>query len=176
MLDMERQKQSIENINRLFGVSGEVEVVCKPKGFNTWCRLPYPDHPLGCPNFGKKKGCPPNVDYFLDVVEPEVKIAYLYFNFEEYLNWRRSNHPDWTERALRNPRHFQRHLDAVLRKNIKALEISDFIPVYNPEAMGVNLHKTCSSVGINLQWPPKDRMYRIALLAKKNIGVMCATF
>lgn len=159
---------SIENIGRFFGVSREVEAVCKPKGFNTWCRLPYPDHPLGCPNFNKRRDCPPKSEYFLDVFKPEVKIAYLNFDFEEYLNWRKGIHPNWTERALRNPRHFQRHLDAVLRKNIKGSKISEtFIPVYNAEAMGVNIHKTCSVVGINLQWPPKDRMYRIALLAKK---------
>lgn len=167
-MDIERQKQSIEDISRSFGVSGEVEVVCKPKGFNTWCRLPYPNHPLGCPNFNKREGCPPKTEYFLDVFEPEVKIAYLNFNFEEYLNWRRGTHPDWTDRALRNPRHFQRHLDAVLRKNIKSLKMSEtLIPVYDSEAMGVNIHKTCSTAGIDLQWPPKDRMYRIALLAKK---------
>jgi predicted metal-binding protein len=158
---------SIGDIERMFGVSDIVEVSCKPKGFNTWCRLPYHNHSLGCPNFGLKRGCPPNVSYFLDKYEPLVRVAYLKFNFEEYLNLRRDAHPDWTERALRNPRHFQRHLDAGLRKNIEKQELSEgFVPVYTIEAMGVNVHRTRLNAGIVLEWPPKKTMYRIALLAK----------
>lgn len=162
--------QLIEDVDRNFSVSDIVTVAVKPKGFNLWCKLPYPKHPNGCPNFGHRADCPPNMPYFLDVYKPEVKVAALEFNFDEYLSFRRRNHPNWTEKALRNPRHFQNHLDANLEREIKKIgehgTLENFVPVYTSEAMGVNMHLTCQRAGVILQWPPKDVMYRIALLAQ----------
>jgi hypothetical protein len=166
---MERVPASIGEIERDFDVSQLVEVVCKPKGFDRWCTLPYPRYPHGCPNFGKKTECPPFAPYFLDVYEPLVKIARLKFNFGEYLNFRRSVHPGWAETALKNSRHFQEHLDSELRKGIagwKSEFAEDWVVVYSPEAMSVNIHLTCKNAGIDLEWPPRETMYRIAFLAQ----------
>ena len=150
-------------------ISKPVFALVKPRGFNTWCRLPYPKHPNGCPNFGVREDCPPNQPYFLDIYQPTVKIASVRFDFEEYITWRRKIHPGWTEKALRNPRHFQKHLDANLKSEIEKLsknsEVGSLIPVYTAEAMGVNVHMTCRRAGIELEWPPRNIMYRISLLA-----------
>lgn len=40
----------------------------------TWCCLPYPDHPKGCPNYGKSPLCPPQA--------PDVR---EYFDFDLHL-------------------------------------------------------------------------------------------
>lgn len=157
----------IQQVERSFNVSDEVLVSMKPRGFNAWCRLPYPKHPQGCPNFGIKEKCPPNAPYFLDVFEDKVLVAFVKFDFENYLKLRESAHPDWNDRELRNPRHFQGHLDSVLRESISLLDqniVAGRIPVFSPEAMSVNLHLTCRAAGIELEWPPKKSMYRVALL------------
>lgn len=159
---------SIGEISRNFSISDETLVAVKERGFNKWCTLPYPDHPEGCPNFGYREDCPPNAPYFLDIYQPNVKIASLAFDFETYLNWRKSFHPDWTERALRNVLYYQEHLRFELRNNVKEelKKLPGWEPLYNAEAMGVNIHLTCRAVGINLEWPPKIINHRIAILAR----------
>lgn len=159
---------SIQQIERSFNVSNEVLVSMKPRGFDRWCRLPYPKHADGCPNFGKKDSCPPSMPYFLDVYEEKVLVAYLRFDFKSYLSWRQGIHPDWGIREIRNPRHFQNHLDAALRNGIKNLGqdyLNEREAVFSPEAMAVNMHLTCQKAGINLEWPPQEVMYRVAFLA-----------
>jgi predicted metal-binding protein len=167
---VEHKEFLIESIDRDFSVKGPVEVVCKPKGFNRWCTLPYPKHKNGCPNYGHRVTCPPQVGYFLDMFHPEVYLALLRFDFKEYLSEKKRLHPDWTERAIRNPFHFQTHLRAELSKSTEALlskpEYQNYKCLYNAEGMGVNLHLTSRLVGVELEWPPKDNMYRIAILAK----------
>jgi len=163
---MKETINSISDIERDFKVSDTVAAVVKPKGFVAWCKLPYPKHPNGCPNLGVKKSCPPKVEYFLDVYKSQIRVVDMTFDFEKYLEWRRENHPDWTERALRNPRHFQGHLDASLEKYAENLYAPDFVVEYNPESMGINLHLTCKRVGIELEWPPTRVMHRIAVLAQ----------
>ncbi len=156
----------LEDIDRSFKVSEPINVILKPRGFVTWCKAPYQNHPKGCPNFGERDDCPPDIDYFLDVYKSTVRIAALSFDFADYLKQKREVHPGWTERAIRNPRHFQGHLRAALRHSTNALNIPGFVPEYNPEAMGVNIHLTCKRAGIELEWPPTKVMYRIALLAQ----------
>lgn len=166
--------QSIGEIERSFGVTDVVEASVKPRGFVAWCSLPYPKHPHGCPNFGLRADCPPNQPYFLDVYEPGVKVAYLKFDFEKYLNWRRNEHPNWTDRALRNPLYFQGHLISDLEKYLKIIEkeekLDGFVPESNTEAMALNIHMTCKRAGLNLEWPPTKVMYRIRILARPKIN------
>lgn len=157
---------SIGEIDRSFNISEIVPAAVMPRGFNRWCTRPYVNHPKGCPNFGIREDCPPKLPYFLDVYEPNVRVASLRFNFEKYLEWNKGKHPNWTERALRNPRHFQRHLDANLEREIEKFNTDGFIPVYTAEAMSVNIHLTCLRAGIRLEWPPAKLMYRIAILAQ----------
>jgi hypothetical protein len=96
----ERLGFEISEVERSFGVLGPVEVVCQPRGFTRWCTLPYPRHVDGCPNFGKRTDCPPNVPYYLDVFEPLSYVAYLDFDFEGYIEQRRLMHNDWSEKSL----------------------------------------------------------------------------
>ena len=46
-----------------------VEVVVDYRA-RDWCRLPYPDHPRGCPNFGRRADCPPMAPLIL-IGEPK---------------------------------------------------------------------------------------------------------
>jgi len=167
---VERKIFEIGEIERDFFIKGSTQVACKPKGFNRWCSLPYPSHKNGCPNFGKRDDCPPFAAYFLDVYKPEIYIAFMRFDFGQYLEQKRKIHPDWTSKALRNPWHFQGHLDSKLRAFVNSElikpDFENFQAVYSPEAMGVNIHLTSRMAGVELEWPPRINMYRITLLAQ----------
>lgn len=94
----------------------------------------------------------------------------MFFNFGQYLEQKRQLHPDWTSKALRNPRHFQKHLDSKL-KSFVISKLDDpnfktFQAVFSAEAMGVNTHLTARRAGVELEWPPRKNMYRITLLAQ----------
>jgi hypothetical protein len=106
----------------------------------------------------------------LDIYKSFIFVAALIFDFEKYLKARRRYHPDWTEKELRNPRHWQNHLRAELRRNVDMTlnkpKLFGYAAEYNSEAMGVNVHLTCQNIGLLLEWPPQQQMGRIALLAK----------
>lgn len=161
-------EKEISHIERERLFLGPVEAVCDPQMI-AHCLDPYHDHAKGCPNWGHKKGCPPNVRHFSKVYSKEVYIVAVRFNFAEYLNLRREIHPDWTERALRNPRHWQGHvrheLNEFLFEYLSKYPEIDGEVIFNPEAMGVNLFETCEKVGIHLEQTPNNNVYKIALIA-----------
>jgi len=69
-------KISVKNIKK------ETIVVTKETG--EWCKRVYPNHPKGCPNYGKKL-CPPNAKLF------NSKLSFFYliyadFNLEKYVS------------------------------------------------------------------------------------------
>ena len=167
---IEHKNFEIAEIEREFFIKGPVPIACQPKGFNRWCTLPYPGHRNGCPNFGKYEDCPPRAPYFLDVYKSEGFVAFMRFDFGEFLSKKKEIHPDWTERALRNPWHFQGHLDSKLRNfvisELDKPEFKNFQVVTSPEAMAVNIHLTARRAGIELEWPPRNNMFRIALIAQ----------
>ena len=165
-----RPEKEIDHIERERIFAGPVEAVCDPS-IIAHCKDPYSDHPKGCPNWGCKEGCPPGVRYFPSVYSKEVYIAAVRFNFAEYLSMRRRVHPDWTERALRNPRHWQGHVRS--ERNRFLFEYLSTHPeidgeiVLNSEAMGVNLFETCAKAGIFLERKPQYNEYTITLIANR---------
>lgn len=120
------------------------------------CTQPYYKHSKGCPNFNKKEGCPPNILHISEEYDLTSLHAFvLRFPFEQYLNLKKEIHPDWTNRALANQRHWQSHLRATLLSAYKE-EIEEQYPnhtlILNPEAQGINVDETLKTVGIELEW------------------------
>lgn len=151
---------------------GPTRVVCATSIKNL-CRCSYQDHPRGCPNYGKKEDCPPQAKFFPDVYNEDVYVAAIVFDFKRYVGAKMEEHPDWTEKALRNPRHWQGHLRSELKKftreKLRSKKCGDSI-IFNPEAMGVNVTRTCASVGIALEWPPRKKACHIFLIGtRKNL-------
>ena len=166
-----RPEKEIDHIERERIFAGPVEAICDP-AMIAHCRDPYHDHPKGCPKWGSTKdGCPPHVRYFPQVYSPEVYIATVKFNFADYLNLRRRKHPNWTERALRNLRHWQDHVRSELRHFLfDYLSVHPEIDgeiVFNPEAMGVNLFETCAQADIILEKTPTYFVHKVVLIAKR---------
>ncbi len=169
---MELKKRSLLSTIKTEAIFlGPTRAVCDKK-IRTLCLCPYHAHPHGCPNFGIHKDCPPNVRFFPKIFdERDVYIAAVSLDFKTYVERRKQIHPMWTERALKNPRHWQGYLRSVLKKFTN--EQKEKLPegyelLTNPEAMGVNLTQTCSNVGLVLEWPPERKVYKIALFAKEK--------
>jgi len=80
----------------------DVEIDYKVRGA---CKLPYPEHPQGCPNFGHRDICPPNapkIETQLDLSQP-VYAVWNAFDLRGYIEQRKTTHPGKTERWYRNP-------------------------------------------------------------------------
>lgn len=134
----------------------------------SFCLKPYAGHKKGCPNYGKKKHCPPNVPMFDQVfdISKDIYIIYSIFDLEEHVNKMKEKHPDWSYRRLSNLLYWQ----GTVRKDLKD-KIKEFLKEYEPlgysvtllpEAMGVNVTETLKQVNISLEWPPKKYVYKVA--------------
>lgn len=131
------------------------------------CRKAYPNHPHGCPNWGKKEGCPPSckpIDKLLDFDKP-VWAVWSKFNIHDHVERMRSLHPEWTDRQLNCCLYWQPKARQVLKREVTTF-LSQHIGIKTvtcPEASGVVLTPTMAQVGIELEWPPKNWTYQIIL-------------
>lgn len=135
------------------------------------CLRPYPNHKKGCPNYGKKKGCPPSAPMFdlvYDLSEP-VYAIYNVFDFKGHVDRMKRKHPDWSQRRLECCLYWQGTARKALNTKIKifhgamlGITGGDYSITIVPEAMGVNVTETMRRGGIDLEWPPVNVAYQIA--------------
>lgn len=137
-----------------------------PRGL---CVREYKNHKKGCPNYGKKRGCPPNVPMFDEVFDlnKDIYLISIKYDLGRHIKLMQKKHPLWTETQLKNVLYWQGTAKKQLRERIK-----EFIKNYReegyyvtttPEAMGVDVTRTLKLVGIDLEWPAKETVYKIAL-------------
>jgi hypothetical protein len=135
------------------------------------CVKSYPLHPGGCPNFNCKVGCPPQApklqDYF-DLRFPTYAIWNV-FALGDHVRAMQDKHPDWSDRQLYCCLYWQPRA----RKDLD-VEIQEFLKhgsrllaaktiVKCPEAMGLNVTATMKLLGFELEWPPRERAFQVAL-------------
>lgn len=148
----------------------EVNPVIIPSVRNL-CVRPYPNHKKGCPNYGKKKGCPPDVPMFdsvCDISKP-VYAIYEVFDFKGHVEWMKERHPKWSKRQLECCLYWQGGVRKRLKIGIRlfhgtmlGLKGREYFVTDAPEAMGVDVTETMKKVGIELEWPPVNVVYKIA--------------
>ena len=159
---------SIEEHACLFDVTGQLVIDLRAR---EWCKLPYPNHPQGCPNYGKKTECPPAaplVDYYFDLSEPHFFIIQG-FNLGAHAFSMKQKHIQWSQRQCKNLLYWQNHVNALLRKRTESLiEYEYEIYTLVPEAMGVHVIKTAQNLGIPIQVRPEGIVFKIALLGRSN--------
>ena len=143
-------------------------------GMAALCRRPYPLHPKGCPNWGKKAGCPPKckpIGELLDLKAP-VWAIWTQFNLHDHMVRMQEKHPGWSERQLKCCLYWQprarRNLHDELIRFI--MEVHPDAIVTTPEASGVNLTETMKQVGVQLEWPPENWTYQVVLAGKKFLS------
>lgn len=131
------------------------------------CRKPYHNHRKGCPNWAKKKGCPPHVKMFDKVYDTSKPIYAIWnvFNFGEHVARMKEKHPEWTEHQVKCCLYWQPTARKELKKQINSF-IVDFPELdicYCPEGMGVNITQTMMNIGEVLEWSPETKTYQIVL-------------
>lgn len=88
-----------------------------------WCQLPYKGYKNGCPNYGDNSTCPPH-EYSFRLLINQYQMFYLIYakiDFVGYKNERKIAHPNWSERQLGNPRHWQASVKKMLREELKKI-------------------------------------------------------
>ena len=133
------------------------------------CIKPYYAHKKGCPNYNKRKDCPPNVkmlDEYFDLEAPFYFIIYQ-FHLHEHIEKMKKKHPKWTSKQLSCCLYWQGNVRKKLREAVN-LFLEEYIDYdyaisYTPEAMGVDVSKTLNKYNINLDWPPSKFIYKVAL-------------
>lgn len=138
------------------------------------CCREYPGHPHGCPNFDKKKGCPPDAELFdevYDLTQPVYAIINR-FDFQAHTDRMRAKHPEWSDRQVKCCLYWQKdarsellhHIEKFWREHGTAFKVETC-----PEAMGVNVTETMKQAGVLLEWPPETVTYQIAFAAIKAL-------
>lgn len=131
------------------------------------CRLPYPGHPRGCPNFDHKTGCPPKCLSFgerFNLQQPLYAIVNE-FDLGSHVERMRTAHPGWSTRQLECCLYWQQTARGQLADQIRVFLFDH--PGYEtdacPEAGGVNVTETMRQVGVILEWPPKRTVRHVAI-------------
>lgn len=133
-----------------------------------WCKLSYPDHPQGCPNYGEKEGCPPAAPRVSDFIDLDRKHWFISVRFdlgsfeEKMLN----EHPDWSRRKARCLLYWQSSVRKKLREEVKEFKNNHpgVVSTEVPEAMDVHVLATAKRVGIPIKRVPEKYVYKIALI------------
>lgn len=133
-----------------------------------WCKLPYPNHPKGCPNYGKKTSCPPKAPLFESFVKAPFTLVGVGFNLAEWAKAMKEKHPKWSDRQARCCLYWQGKVRKKLREVCNRMALDNELIVYAPEAMGVHVFKTCEKVGLKLERNPQDFVWKIAIIGRDN--------
>lgn len=132
-----------------------------------WCKLPYPNHPGGCPNYGKKGGCPPLAplveNYF--EMDKDHYFVVVRFNMFSHVSKMKDKHPKWSDRQARCVLYWQSTVNKQLREECQSFT-EQYGLVYNlcPEAMGINVIKTCQAAGLPIKAKPTGVVFKVAML------------
>lgn len=145
------------------------KIVFDPK-IRKLCSRPYQNHPKGCPNFGKRISCPPQSPLLNEVYDifKGFWIVWNVFDFKNHVNKMQRAHPNWTRRQLECCLYWQGKARKQLKQKIDDaayhLQGKDWWEVTTrPEAMGVNVTATMKNLGVELEWPPINYTYQVAL-------------
>lgn len=137
----------------------DTKIIPFEKKVQSYCKIRSKSYPKGCPNYGKKEGCPPNqllINKVLDFSKP-IYIIYTEFDIGGFAKKMLEKHPTWTEKQTYCCRYWQPKARKFQRseesKAVKELGLTKI--VNGPEACGVNVMELMKKIGVILEWPPK---------------------
>lgn len=142
----------------------EIDYKCR-----NYCKIPYYNHPNGCPNFGKHNNCPPKVKLFEDIFNIDKDLFFIVeeFNLKNHIEQMKIKHPRWSEYQLRNLLYWQGGVRKRLKeKTEKFIKENDNTMIFTllPEAMGVMIINTAIKLGIPIEKTPQNKVFKIALV------------
>lgn len=139
------------------------------------CPRPYPNHPKGCPNFGKRPMCPPSSFFLEDVYDLSSGFWVVWINFDFAFHRRnmRRKHPNWSQRQIDCCLYWQGTANKMLREEVAEVAYylegrGDWLVTFCPEAMGVNVTATMKKLDVKLEWPPKTVVYKVAIFGVRK--------
>lgn len=137
------------------------------KGARNWCKLPYPNHPKGCPNYGRRINCPPqapHIENVYDFLQP-CWFVIVDFDLKAQAERMKRKHLNWTDRQCRCLLYWQGGVNKRLRQEaiIEARKRKAHISMV-PEAMGIDIIKTLQNLGVPIKQRPTSIVYKAALL------------
>jgi hypothetical protein len=143
-----------------------------------WCRLPYPGHPAGCPNYGISEQCPPKVPIVskvFDLSKPHW-FAVERFDLSAHSARMAAEHPGWSERQCRCCLYWQNGVRKGLRQKCEAFVAGRPGITFTliPEAMGVNVFLTARKMDVRinrLAFPVVHKVALVGMVAQNTIEV-----
>lgn len=132
-----------------------------------WCKLPYPNHPRGCPNYGKKYDCPPQVQLIENWLGDYKKLwlVCVSFDIESHAEEMLRRHPHWSDRQARCLLYWQPKVNKELARATWGFAIDRLNGCsYCPEAMGVDVIKTARLAGLPIETNPRKIVHKISLV------------
>ncbi|KKK93378.1 hypothetical protein LCGC14_2693470, partial [marine sediment metagenome] len=134
------------------------------------CTVPYPNHRKGCPNYNQRKSCPPNCKKIEDLIYTDSVVVYAIwsvFNFGFHVKKMEQKHPDWSRRQLECCLYWQgtarKRLHQEIEMFLKKWNKFSWLVICTPEACGVDITATMKKIGYELEWPPKNITYQVAV-------------
>lgn len=148
----------------------EKDICSSPRSM---CIKPYKNRLNGCPNFGKLSTRPPNIPCMYDQIFDisDVYAVVTKFDLMTFFQNRRNKRPDLAEGQIKNLRIWQ---PITIKENDYAIaefykenpNLSNYISTRLLECMGVDVINTMKNVGLDIEFPVTDYVYRIAFIAK----------
>jgi len=138
------------------------------------CRLPYPGHPKGCPNWDKSPNCPPRAPKLGDKYDLSKESFFVVnpFNIGEHKKKMKSAYPEWSDKQCACCLYWQNGVRKKLKEESQNLcrglnllhpELKyDFNLI--PEAMGVDIFKTAEYHNIAIERNPQNILYKVAFV------------
>jgi hypothetical protein len=148
----------------------------------TWCTLPYPRHPHGCPNYPECVEGQPSLTQ-LEAIHPYAKWYAVIeeFGLKDFSERMKQQHPDWSDRQSRCVLYWQASVRKRLLRKMRyyAGKLVEDNPdlcgkpldiLHIPEASGVNVFATMNRVGIVLMKNP-DLVRKIMFIGFRRESV-----
>jgi predicted metal-binding protein len=169
--EVEGSTPSIPTIGVFVLIIEVTDKLCLDLRAREWCKLKYPDHPKGCPNYGKKLTCPPLVSLVgevFDLSKPHWFVIVEFHLFEHFQRMMKL-HSNWSERQARCVLYWQGKVNKQLKEAVKQFSWGkDTTYTLSPEAMGVNVILTLKRLGIPVETKPKNKVLKVALVGSIN--------
>ncbi|MFC1486940.1 hypothetical protein ACFLRN_04540 [Thermoproteota archaeon] len=148
----------------------EENIILDGRARGPWCMLPYPNHPRGCPNYGKKPKCPPFSKTLHELIVSPFYLVVWSFDLDSQANRMKKLHPKWSDKQARCLLYWQGSVRKKLLDEARTFINSkndNLVLLEIPEANGVDVFKTCNVVGIPLERKPKKLVRKVMLIGKK---------
>lgn len=175
----DHETEADNTLNCLVKLVGKQDLIELPKIVwdqkardGTYCRLPYPNHPKGCPNYPKCIEENPPREH-IERTGAKWYAVIEEFDLKAHAEAMKLKHPNWSERQCRCLLYWQGSVRKRLKYKAEGYEIKLFWDELHrkgktailecPEANGIDMFATMANVGISLQRNP-DLVRKIMLI------------